>query len=196
MIARRGFLLSAEAMTTLRTDVEAALAACHQRTPSAPGVAAEALRLLLPTRQPREAFAALMETLVQAGSVARDAHWLRLPSHRPGMDGPDAALWRRIEAILSDQPFRPPVLNDLAKTLRLDPPVLRRAAKRFAASGRLTEVAPDLFFMREALPGMAEAARDLTDRAPGGFSAVQFTTGWAMAVSRRSWCWSISTAAA
>ncbi len=168
------FLAAPAALATLRAEAEAALAAHHTRQPAAPGPAPETLRLALPTRLPRDAFAALAETLVQQGGLAREAGFLRLPTHQPGLGGEDAKLWARIQPALAEHPFRPPVLNDLARTLRLDPPVLRRAAKRLAAAGRLLEVAPDLFFPREAVPEMASRAAALSAAHPAGFSAAQF----------------------
>jgi selenocysteine-specific elongation factor len=168
------FLLAPAALAMLRAQAEAALAAHHAKQPAAPGLAPETLRLALPARLPRDAFAALAETLVQQGALARDAHWLRLPTHEPGLGGEDARLWARLEAALAESPFRPAVLNDLARALRLDPPLLRRAAKRFAAAGRLLEVAPDLFFLRAAVPEMARRAQQLSLATQGGFSAAQF----------------------
>ena len=168
------FLLAPAALATLRTQAEAALAAHHQKQPAAPGLAPETLRLALPTRLPRDAFAALAETLVQQGALAREQHWLRLPTHQPGLAGAEAALWQRLHAALAEQPFRPPVLNDLAKSLRLEAPPLRRAAKRFAAAGRLLEVAPDVFVLREAVPAMAQHAQRLSQETNGAFTAAQF----------------------
>jgi selenocysteine-specific elongation factor len=168
------FLLAPAALAMLRAEVEAALAAHHARLPAAPGLAAETLRLALPTRLPRDAFAALAEALVQQGAMAKEAGWLRLPAHQPGLAGEDAKLWALLQPALAQQPFRPPVLNDLARTLRLEPPLLRRAAKRLAAAGRLLEVAPDLFFLRDSVPAMARHAHQLSAAHPAGFSAAQF----------------------
>lgn len=168
------FLAAPEGVARLREEARAALAAHHARQPAAPGLAAESLRLALPTRLPRDAFAALAEALVAAGALAREQHWLRLPTHQPGLAEADAAEWRRLHAVLARDPVRPPVLNDIAKALRLPPPPLRRAAKRFAAAGRLVEVAPDVFLLREVMPQMACAAARLSAETRGAFTAAQF----------------------
>jgi selenocysteine-specific elongation factor len=165
-----GFLLAVEGRAVLRAEVQAALGAFHGKQPGAPGLAPEPLRLALPTRLPRDAFAALLEALLAEGALAREQHWWRLPGHRAASAADPA--WERLRAALAEHPFRPPILNDLAKTLRIAPPELRRQAKRFAAEGRLSEVAPDHFFLREAVPRMAAEAARLS--AAGPFTAAQF----------------------
>jgi selenocysteine-specific elongation factor len=168
------FLLAPQVLARLQQDVAQALADFHAKQPSAPGMAQEALRLALPSRLPRDAFAALAELLVQRGTIAREAHWLRMPTHHAGLGTEDAKLWQRIHAVLGEQPFRTPRVSDMAKALKLPDALLRRAAKRFAAAGRLTEVAPDQFFLREAIPRMAQIAQQLSVETNGAFTAAQF----------------------
>ncbi len=165
-----GFLLAPAGRAALRAEAEAALRGFHGKQPSAPGMAGEALRLALPTRLPRDAFAALLGALLADGALAREQHWLRLPGHR--RTPADDAAWEKLRAAYAEQPFRPPVLNDLARAMGVPPPELRRQAKRFAAEGRMVELAPDYFFLREAVPRMAAEAARLA--AEGPFSAAQF----------------------
>ncbi len=163
-----------DAVAALIRQVSEALAAFHAREPAAPGMAAEPLRLALPTRLPRPAFAALLAHLVQAGTVAQAAHLLRDPAHRGGMAGEEQRLWDAIRPLLAEAPHRPPLLRELAAAIDAPEVALRRACKGFARAGLVTEVAPDRFFLRDAVLDMAAIAHALAAELPGGFTAAQY----------------------
>ena len=170
-----GFLAAAEGFATAAREVAEALAAFHARQPASPGMAAEALRLALPTRLKHDAFSALLARLVAEGAVAAEAHLVRARSHQGGLMGPEARLWDSLRPLLEAAPFRPPLLREAAATIAAPEVVLRRACKGFARLGMVVEIAPDRFFLRDAVAGMAEAAQALAAEVGGeGFTAAQF----------------------
>jgi len=174
-LALGGFVAAKPAVAQLTQEIADALAAYHSRLPSAPGVAAGTLRLALPTRLSRDAFAALMPHAVAAGAAATEGHLLRAPSHRGGLGGQDAKLWDALRPLLEAAPFRPPLLREAAAALRVNEVALRRACKGFARIGLVVEMAPDRFFVRGATIAMAEAAHALSSENGGvGFTAAQF----------------------
>ncbi|MBY0334911.1 MAG: selenocysteine-specific translation elongation factor [Acetobacteraceae bacterium] len=161
-------------LAALARDAAAALGAFHAAQPAAGGMTAEALRLALPTRLPKPAFAALLAYLVQAGVAATEAHLLRDPAHRGGLAGEEARLWDAIRPLLAEAPHRPPLLREMATAIAAPEVALRRACKGYARAGLVLEVAPDRFFLREAVLEMAGIAHALSAELPEGFSAAQF----------------------
>ena len=169
------FVAAREGLALLTRAVAEALAAFHASQPAAPGMTGEALRLALAWRLPREAFAALLAHLAEAGAVAAEAHLLRAPLHRGGLAGEDARLWAALRPLLEAVPSRPPLLREAAAAIGAGEVALRRACKGFARVGLVIEVAPDRFFLRDAVAGMAEAAHALSaEVSDGWFSAAQF----------------------
>ncbi len=169
-----GYLAAPGGFHQLRGEALAALQDFHARRPDAQGMTPEALRLALPTRLPKPAFAALAAHLLATAALAQQAHWLRLPGHKPRLGGEDAKLWARIQPLLEATPLQPPRVNDMARQLGVAPPLLRRACKGFARAGQLMEPVPDHFFLRSAVLQMAEAAAALAAEQPGGFSAAEY----------------------
>ena len=162
-------------VTSLTGSIADALTDHHARRPTDPGITTEALRLALPVRLPRDAFAALLAYVLACGDVATEGHLLRSPSHRGGLAGEEARIWDALRRVLAATPFRPPLLREKAAMLGIGDVALRRACKGFARVGLLVEVAPERFFIRDAVIAMAEAAHTLAIEVGGaGFSAGQF----------------------
>lgn len=174
-VALGGFVAGSSAVASLTRDVAEALAGFHARQPSAPGMTAEALRLAMPTRLSRDAFAAPLAYLVAAGAVAAEAHLVRAPSHRGALAGEEARLWKALQPLLAAAPFRPPLLREAATSIGAGEVALRRACKGFARTGLVMEMAPDRFFLRDAAVAMAEATHALSaEVGAAGFTAAQF----------------------
>jgi selenocysteine-specific elongation factor len=169
-----GFVAAPEGLARLREEAVAALAAFHARSPDQPGMQAGALRASLPVRVPPDAFTALLAALAATGAVVAEPPRVRLPTHEAGLSAAERRIWEALQPLLTRAPRNPPRLREAAATLRLPEPELRRACKLFARGGRLTEVAPDHFFPRDALAAMGQDAAALSRETPGGFTAAQF----------------------
>ncbi len=174
-LALGSWLATADAVAELTREAMDNLAEFHARRPDQPGMALESLRLALPTRLPRDGFAALIAHLVASGVLMAAAHLLRASSHRGGLAGEDARLWDSLRPLLNADPYRPPLLREAAERIGAGEVALRRACKGFARLGLVVEVAPDRFFARQAVVAMAEAAHALAaDIGGNGFTAAQF----------------------
>ncbi len=169
------FVAAAGPLATLAASVRGAVAAHHARRPSDPGLSVEALRRQLPDRLARDVFAALMAHAIERGDIVADGHLVRLPDHRGGLGGPEAEVWSRLRAILETHRMRPPLLREVAADLAMGDVALRRMCKGFARTGLLVEMAPDRFFLRDAVIEIATSAHALAAEVGGdGFSAAQF----------------------
>ena len=156
----------------LTDSVVEVLKAFHAANPAAPGMAGDKLRLAIAPRLPAGVFAAVVEALAAAGVVALGGGAVGLPGHAAVLSARDEALWRRVEPLMSDAArFRPPLVPEIAAALAAPEPELRRLMKLLARMGRVTEVAPDRFFLRDAVAEAAAVAADLS--AGGEFSAAQ-----------------------
>lgn len=173
-LALAGHVGVPEAVSVLAGQAGTALAAFHAAQPAAPGMSAEALRVSLPVRLPRPAFAALAAHLLHAGAIAAEGHLVRAPGHRGGMAGEEARLWDAVRPLLAETPQRPPLLREMAAAIPAPEAPLRRACKAFARAGLVLEVAPDRFFLRDAVLAMAATAQALAADSPEGFTAAQF----------------------
>ena len=169
------FAAGPEGLSRLLAAIAAGLEVFHASDPGVPGMTGEALRLALPIRLPREAFAAVLAHALGAGAVVAEGHLIRSPRHRGGLAGEAARVWDRLRPLLAETPFRPPLLREAAAALGLPDVPLRRACKGLARLGLVVEMAPDRFFTREAAAEMAAIAHALSAESEGGwFPATAF----------------------
>ena len=159
----------------LRARTGRALDACHAERPDLPGIAFETLRRSVKPRFPPGLFMAALRRLVQTGDVALDRSWVRRPGHSVTFSAEDEELWASIAGHLKPQPYRPPRVRHIAKTLDLDETLVRRVMRMAARRGDIEEVAHDHFFTRTSMESMAAIAIDIAEKAPAGrFTAADF----------------------
>jgi selenocysteine-specific elongation factor len=82
----------------------------------------------------------------------------------------DEAVWKNVNADLLRERYKPPRTRDFAETYDVAEADMRRLLRRLAKLGRLVEVAPDQYFLRQVVAEMIGIARDLGD----DFTAAQF----------------------
>ncbi|MBA4489471.1 selenocysteine-specific translation elongation factor [uncultured Paracoccus sp.] len=168
--------LSLSRLAALQDQMSALLASYHADNPDHQGIGQEALRLSLTPRLPVPGFAALLRQEADAGRIAVEAGFVRLPGHAPSMGPEDEALYARILPLLSGEGrFRPPRVRDLAETLDVPESETRRLLKLAQRLGRVDQIARDHFFLRTTTAEMAAIIRALSDAAlDGWFGAPAF----------------------
>ncbi|OJU30041.1 MAG: selenocysteine-specific translation elongation factor [Rhizobiales bacterium 68-8] len=161
---------------TLSESARALLEDHHRTHPHllGPGIAWLAARL-----EPRVGIgpaSVAIRTLVVDGMLATEGGVVRLPGHRLALDGRDYALWQRILPLFSGEArFRPPLGRECAGLLGEREPEVRRVLKAMARQQRVVELAPDRFFLDEAVREMAGIAAEVAAARPDGlFSAADF----------------------
>ena len=150
-------------LDVLRRSMIACLATQHQGAPDQPGVPMERLRLMLPERLPAEAFRVLVDRFLQERVVARNGSWLCLPSHRVVLLPRDQQLWQAARSLIEANHFRPPGTGELARVLGVPDKAVRAVLKRLQHLGKVIEIAPDQFFLRETVAEMAVLAAESVD---------------------------------
>ena len=165
-------LLAPSRLDALRADLLTHLAAHHASAPDQPGLQPERLRLAA-GRLPAAAFRALLDQLLRHRAIAQDGPWLRLPGHRVVLSPQDERLWHDIQQSIEADRFRPPRARDLARELAVPEAAMRATLKRLQRMGRLVEVAPDQFFLRETMAEMVGIAAELAE-GDGTLTAASF----------------------
>jgi selenocysteine-specific elongation factor len=140
----------------------------HEEAPDSLGLNAEQLRLRAAPRLNRTAFAAILAGWLAEEACARDGAWWHLPGHAVVLAEADAALWRRIAPRLSEQPFQPLRVRDIARAEALDESAVRKLLQRVARTGQVYKVAHDHYFDRAAVAELAAIVRDLAAAQPQG----------------------------
>ncbi len=172
-VAAGGLILSPAAFERMRDAVVTALSAHHRAAPELPGLQPERLRLLVAGAPPAVGFVGILDALLREAVIARDGPWFRLPGHRIALSLQDEKLWHAARPMIEAARFRPPRVRDIATMLKLSEPATRVTFKRLMRMGQIVEIAPDHFFLRQAVAEMAAIAAEVAD-ADGLLTAAAF----------------------
>jgi selenocysteine-specific elongation factor len=141
---------SPENWNRLKTAVIETLTSLHRR---APNVIPNEARVLLETglRLPKEAASTLVAELVKEGAIVREPSGIRLRTHVAQLSPADAALWKKTEPLMNENPLRPPSLHEIATTLGRDPKTTESFLVRVSRLGLLVRVTENRFFLPRGL---------------------------------------------
>ncbi len=170
------FALSNETWLRLKRDLLATLGEFHAANPERPGIDAERLRQKLEPKLPTRLLSCVLQALVQTRDIVFEGGSIRLNGHQVRLTAQDGQLWSKIAPLLSSaNRFRPPRGRDIAELLKTSETNIRRVLKSLGRQGKVIEIAPDHFFLRETAAEMVEIAADIAaGAADGQFTAAQF----------------------
>jgi selenocysteine-specific elongation factor len=165
----RVFAFTPWGWTMVRDAALAALADFHAAHPDAAGLAPERLRREPSLRLPAPLFTAIIAELARRSELIVENGLVRRPTHETRLTPVQRDLWARIEPLLiGDGRFQPPRLAELATTLGVAEGELRRFLKIVARLGLVEEVAPDHFFVADAIGDIVAMLPALASSAPEG----------------------------
>jgi selenocysteine-specific elongation factor len=156
-------VMSRATFESVGVAVVQALDALHRASPELPGLQPVRLRQALAARPSVQGFIGILEALRRDERLEQDGPWFRLPGHRVSLSPQDETVWRGARLLIAADRFRPPRTVDIAQTLEVPPATTRATLKRLVRMGRLVEIAPDQFFLRETVAEMAAIAADTVD---------------------------------
>jgi selenocysteine-specific elongation factor len=156
-----GTAFSAERWAALRQKTLTAVAATHEREPEMPGLEQNRLRRMVAPALAADVIADLIDDLLADGTLVRRGAFLALPSHKAELGKDERVRWEKIKPLLMEQRFDPPRVRDIAKATGLAEGEVRTLLKRVARVGEVTLVAPDHFFLTDAVAQMADYAAEL-----------------------------------
>jgi len=158
-----------------RSAILARLDTFHTANPDLPGIGFEELRRTTNQLLPGALFTGALRTLVEGGDVYMDRMWVRRPYHTIRLSPEEERLLASILNYLNAEPYRPPRVRDIAKTIQVDEDTVRSALRKSAKKGDVGEIAHDHFFARSAVEAMADVTIELSVHSPHGvFTAAQF----------------------
>ena len=170
------FALSTETWRRLQLNVLATLEAFHAANPEMPGIGTERLRRQLELRLPARLLSCVLQALVQTQHVVFEGGSIRLRGHRIKLTTQDGRVWSKIAPLLSGADrFRPPRGREIADLLQTPETDVRRVLKSLGREGKVIEISPDHFFLRETAAEMVDIAAGIAaGAADGQFTAAQF----------------------
>ena len=113
--------------------------------------------------------------MIEGAGLLRDGPCLRLPAHRPALSAEDEAMWRTFAPLLEGDGGKPPRVHELAAQLAMEPKAVTAFLQRAARTGRVLRVAPNRYFLPQAVEKLVELAVSLDEEcAPRGFGAAAY----------------------
>ncbi len=136
----------------------------HEREPDNAGVERERLRRKsFPTLLP-EAFAAVLQSLLDDGRlVAAQGRFVALPGHTVAFSVAEQRTWDQVAPKLMDEPFQPPRVRPLAQAFGIDETEMRRLMGKSAKLGYTYRVAHDHYYLASAVRELAAHVAALCD---------------------------------
>ncbi|MGV6485702.1 selenocysteine-specific translation elongation factor [Stenotrophomonas maltophilia] len=157
----------------LREQVVTSLRSWHDRRPDEPGVDSGRLqRSTLPTLA-GGLWNALLQDLLDDGTLQRAGAWWRLPGHDHAPPERERILLERVLPQLHAGGFDPPWVRTLAADIGVAEHDVRTTLRRAAARGELFQVVPDLFYAPARITELAAIVAQLS-QASGTVDAAVF----------------------
>ena len=121
----------------------------HRQSPESPGLPLEQLRQSMPID--KTVLDDVVGRLKSEGRLAERNQRLALPEHRSTFRDEDATLLEAMEALVRDQVFSPPGVEEIARQTGATPEKVKKMLAILREHGRLVQVADGLLFHREAV---------------------------------------------
>ncbi|WP_409460437.1 selenocysteine-specific translation elongation factor [Stenotrophomonas maltophilia] len=157
----------------LRDQVVSSLRDWHERRPDEPGVDSGRLQRSTLPALAVSLWNALLQDLLDDGSVQRVGAWWRLPGHDHAPPERERLLLQRVLPRLHAGGFDPPWVRTVATDLGLAEDELRAVLRRAAARGDLFQIVPDLFYAPARIAELAAILAQLS-HATGSVDAAAF----------------------
>jgi selenocysteine-specific elongation factor len=157
-----------ETWSRIRSEICALLDAYHAQAPDRPGLAPEQLRRRLSRRVAPDLFLVMLKRSAALGDVVIDRSWVRRPHFVSQIPGEEDELWAEIHPLITQSPFRPPRVRDIARSIGFDENLVRQILRRALTRGDVEEIAHDRFFTRADVEAMVRIAVDVADASATG----------------------------
>jgi len=143
----------------------------HGAKPESPGLSAEQLCEASGLR--KDVFDGIVKLLISRGRLVERKNRLALPEHRETFSDAEQQLLAKVESLFKTQPFKPPKLDEVVKSVAATPEDVRKTLKILIEQEQLIRVDKDLLFHREAVERARELLTDYINN-EGGLESVKF----------------------
>src|SRR5690606_17411876 len=148
-------LISRSNWQAWRTAVSDAVQDFHRSNPDEPGIEIQRLRRLVAPDMEATLWAALIQDLVDAGTLRQRGALLSRPDHRVSLPEHDAALARELVQLIYAGGYDPPWVRDLARSTQQPEERVRGLLRSVSRWGELHQVTKDLFYHPQHIHTMA-----------------------------------------
>ncbi len=136
----------------------------HEREPDNAGVERERLRRKTFPTLPPEAFAAVLQSLIDdATAVTAYGRFVAWPTHKVEFTSAERLIWEQVLPKLMETPYQPPRVRPLAQELGIDEVEMRRMMGKSAKLGHTYRVAHDHYYLASAVRELAAHVATLCD---------------------------------
>lgn len=151
----------------LLSAIERALMSFHAANPQATGMSKEALRQTVAPAAEAPCWDALLGEAAQRGAIVLAEGEVSHPKAGAGARAAEQQAAQALEAALAQAGTTPPELEEIARSLNLDPTLARRAATTLVREGRIVRVEPNRFYAANAVAELKEAVtRHISEHGP------------------------------
>ena len=153
---------------TLRASILKALGTWHENSPDTVGPGENRILVGTGLRLPGDATASICAELVREGAIVKEGLGVRLPSHKPMLQGADASNWHKIKQLLVDGGLRPPVIVKIAQAIGKEPNKIESLLVRAGRHGLVIRIAKNRFYQPDTLRQLGEIAEKVAASADDG----------------------------
>jgi selenocysteine-specific elongation factor len=166
-----GRAISAATAEAAEAAVLNSLTQFHADNPRSPGMRVADMAASLPGQLSREAIQAILRGMVDRGSIVSEGACLRLGGFRPQTDNGKAQAWADLVAKASEFGATSFGIPELADRLDQAERQVTELITAMRGNGDIWRISQSRFLTREQVYTLADAARQLSERQPDGFSA-------------------------
>ena len=157
----------------LRERALTALRDFHAQVPDEPGPDVGRLRRIAFPGLPAPLWKALIDELEIDHMVVRSGSWLHLPEHTMTLSDDEQALAQKLQSLIAAGCFDPPWVRDLAAVVSVPEDRVRQVLRKQVTQGTVYQVVRDLFYDRNRIGELADAAAALV-REHGAIDAARY----------------------
>jgi selenocysteine-specific elongation factor len=169
-----GVVMARHHWEQMSSRVAEALAEFHARMPDEQGPDAARLRRIAAPLVSDVVWRAVVDSLVEAGRIARSGPWLHLPSHAVRLDADEEALAALLTPLIAQGGYDPPWVRDLARETRQPEEKVRALLRKLSRLGQLYQVVRDLFYDRAVVYELARLMAQIAQAQGGAVGAAAF----------------------
>jgi selenocysteine-specific elongation factor len=169
----QGMLHSFESAESTTKATINAVAAWHKNHPHDAGVTEP--QLLSQLSFSSALLKVTIERLTRSQKLTQVGNRLKLADHSEEIAGPEKSLWQKVEPILNKDPFRPPVIHDLARAVNLPPATTEKLLNKCVKFGLVVKPVKNRFFLPVAIQSFKEIAISLSSTSDQArFTVIEF----------------------
>ena len=174
-------IFSPENWESIRLEIVAKLKDWHKENPDRASLGLHAIRNLLVVKLSVTILESITNEMISEQILLGVGSGFALPGFSPELSKKDLNQWHKIEKVIIEREFQPPVVFELAERLKIEPKELNKFLIKIAKLGKVRQITKNRFLLPDTVIALANIAAQLYEKnKEQGFSASQFRDGTGM----------------